>query len=171
MAIKALTNQSPDATDSTTDTEVTIDSQKESFTAATSQYFSLVSSIQVGLQRQIHALEEANILASGGAPIEIDDPDAKPPATDPRSGTLPEEKQKPKKLVYMGGGLGNFDVGWLNSRNDNVGKNMEAELWGKAEELMNERLADGEATGGRGKDSDAEMGEQWEFCPLSRHPL
>ena len=164
--MKALTNQSPDTTDGTTDTEVTIDGQKASFTAATSQYFSLVSSIQVRLQRQIYALEEANILVPGGAPIEIDDPDAKPPAPDPRSGTPPEDKQIPKKLVYMGGGIGNFDVGWLNSRNDNVGKDMEAELWGKAEELMNEHFADGEATGGKDKDGDAEMGEQWDFGSL-----
>ena len=36
------------------------------------------------------------------------------------------------KGAITGGGLGNLDIGWLNSRNDNVGKEKEAELWEEA---------------------------------------
>lgn len=36
----------------------------------------------------------------------------------------------------IGGGLGNLDIGWLNSRNDNVDKEMEAELWKKASTFL-----------------------------------
>ena len=41
-----------------------------------------------------------------------------------------------KKAVEATGALGELDIGWLNSRNDKVGKEMEAELWGKAAELL-----------------------------------
>lgn len=32
--------------------------------------------------------------------------------------------------------MGGLDVGWLNSRNDSVGKEMEAELWSDLEGLV-----------------------------------
>lgn len=41
-----------------------------------------------------------------------------------------------RKGATTGGGLGSLDVGWLNSRNDNVGKGMEAELWEEARQLI-----------------------------------
>ena len=47
----------------------------------------------------------------------------------PRQGTI-------RKGAITGGGLGSLDVGWLNSRNDNVGKEMEAELWEDAQLLV-----------------------------------
>lgn len=34
------------------------------------------------------------------------------------------------------GGLGNLDISWLNSRNNKVEKEMEAELWAKAQDLV-----------------------------------
>lgn len=47
----------------------------------------------------------------------------------------PQSRQWPVRAP-VGGGLGALDVGWLNSRNDNVGKEMEAELWGKAKKFV-----------------------------------
>lgn len=41
-----------------------------------------------------------------------------------------------RKGAITGGALGSLDVGWLNSRNDNVGKEMEAELWEEAQQLV-----------------------------------
>ena len=169
LAIKALTDQSADIADGSTDIEVSMDSQREAFTAATSQYFSLLSSIDVRLRRQIYALDEANVLAPEAAPIEIVDTSAAAlPTFDPQSGAQQEVRNK---LVNMGGGLGNLDVGWLNSRNDKVGKEMEAELWAKAEELVKERLAESQVGEGKDEDGDAKMGNQWGFCALSRPPL
>lgn len=52
-----------------------------------------------------------------------------PPASGISQGT-------PSKSVSTGSGLGNLDVAWLNSRNDNVGREMEAELWSEAEDFM-----------------------------------
>ena len=36
----------------------------------------------------------------------------------------------------LAGGMGNLDIGWLNSRNGLVEKEMEAELWAQAEDLV-----------------------------------
>ena len=83
----------------------TADECKAAFTEQSAIYFSLVSSIQVNLQRNILGLDEAGIVNS-------------------------------KKAVEAAGGLGELDIGWLNSRNDKVGKEMEAELWGKAAALL-----------------------------------
>ena len=40
------------------------------------------------------------------------------------------------KHASLGSGLGSLDIGWLNSRNDKVGREMELELWSKAQDLM-----------------------------------
>lgn len=51
-------------------------------------------------------------------------------------GTPASQTATEKSITSTAGGLGNLDVGWLNSRNDNVGKVMEAELWAKAQEFV-----------------------------------
>lgn len=96
---------------------------RNAFTAATSQYFSLLSSVDVNIRRQIWALEEANIVSSGSV-----NKDAQ--VGKDRAGADPAN-------------LGSLDVGWLNSRNDKVGKEMEAELWEKANLLMAAKSQDG----------------------------
>ena len=117
---------------------LSIEQQKESFTAATSQYFSLLSSLGVRLQRQIKALGEAQIIpkeATSAATIR-DKPSAlAAPSLGPNIGTIPNTLPKQSggiKGSITGGGLGALDIGWLNSRNDNVGKTKEAELWEEA---------------------------------------
>ena len=99
-----------------------MEKQKPAFIDATSQYFSLLSSIDVNLRRQIYALEEADIITADVA--------SKDSQTNVNSAVAGE------KAARIGSGLGNFDVGWLNSRNDKVGKEMEAELWSKAREMV-----------------------------------
>ena len=57
------------------------------------------------------------------------------------------------KGAIIGGGLGNLDIGWLNSRNDNVGKEKEAELWEEAYRIVQRlevgKLEKGQDFGGR----------------------
>ena len=53
-----------------------------------------------------------------------------------QSGTTALQTATEKNIISTAGGLGNLDVGWLNGRNDNVGKDMEAELWAKAQEFV-----------------------------------
>lgn len=67
----------------------------------------------MNLRRQIYALEESNIIPSEVA-----------------------QKDSQGKSAPDGSGLGSLDVGWLNSRNDKVGKEMESELWAKARRLV-----------------------------------
>ena len=139
LAIKALTARSASFSDKEPSQPTSIEQQKEDFTSATSQYFSLLSSVDVRLRRQIYALEEAEIIP------------AEAPTKEPQSTLLipaglvaltnalnvPAAKQAgANKNISTGGGLGALDVGWLNSRNDSVGKEKEAELWAAAKDFI-----------------------------------
>ncbi|GIJ84656.1 hypothetical protein Asppvi_003505 [Aspergillus pseudoviridinutans] len=119
LAIQALTNAR--TSDSPDDTS--LESHKARFKEATSQYFALLSSIDVRLRRQVYALEEAAILAPESASRTGDLPGAGAGAT----------------------GVSNpLDVSWLNSRKDTVGKDKEAELWAAARQFV-EQLGDSSA--------------------------
>ena len=139
LAVKALTESSHLAHDAQLPLSAVIDRQKEQFTDAASRYFSLLSSINIRLRRQIHALEAAEILS---AEIKVKEQQKGVGVTlnaSASAGTasVPPTKQALiNKTASMNGGVGNLDVGWLNSRNDNAGKEKEAELWAKAEELL-----------------------------------
>ena len=118
---------------------LSIEQQKESFRAATAQYFSLLSSLGVRLQRQIKALGEAQIIAKEATSTATlrDKPTAlAAPSLGPNIGAMPNPSLSKQsgglKGSITGGGLGGLDIGWLNSRNDNVGKAKEAELWEEA---------------------------------------
>ncbi|KAE8161444.1 mediator complex protein-domain-containing protein [Aspergillus tamarii] len=107
LAIQALTNAR--SSDSAGDNS--LDSHKVRFKEATSQYFALLSSIDVRLRRQVYALEEASILA---------------PDSSSRTGDLPGASGGTAAAANP------LDVSWLNSRKDTVGKDKEAELWAAA---------------------------------------
>lgn len=107
--------------------------------AATSRYFALVSSLDVRLRRQIHALEEDDILPAEVSENEAQTNTAVPPGVSAlaagSTGPLSRRIGSGKGAI-TGGGLGSLDVGWLNSRNDRVGKEMEAKLWDQAREFV-----------------------------------
>ena len=128
--MKALTIQGPSQKDGSALTS-TMEQQKDNFASATSQYFSLLSSVDVRLRRQIYALEEANIISaevsSINAPTSLT---AQPLLAGMPSGTSAREK------THGGSSLGNLDIGWLNSRNNSVGTDMEIELCTKAQGLL-----------------------------------
>ncbi|CAF9914767.1 MAG: hypothetical protein GOMPHAMPRED_008256 [Gomphillus americanus] len=109
-AVQALTLQTDNKS------ELTIEDRKSAFTKATSDYFGALSYVDVNLRRQIYALEEANII-----PVDI-----------PKEVVAADGA----KAVVGSGAMGNLDVGWLNSRNDKVGTDMEAELWTQAKDLL-----------------------------------
>ena len=105
---------------------LSLQERKDAFKDAARDYYSLLSEVDVTLRRQILALEEANII----------------PAQASRDIVAPAGKGLKKEqppTAPEAGARGNLDVGWLNSRNDRVGKEMEAELWTDARELI-ERL-------------------------------
>lgn len=136
--MKALTWASHSNDDETT-VSSTIDQQKQNFKQAASQYFSLLSAVDVRLRRQIYALEEAEIIPAEAPPKEQPNSLSVPSAFAAfGNGPVPATAQQmaASKTVGSTGGLGSLDVGWLNSRNDDVGKQMEAELWAEAEEFI-----------------------------------
>lgn len=113
-AVKALTNSH----DESSGPAPSVEDRKCAFNSAASDYFRSLSTVDVNLRRQIYALEEANII---------------PADTTRDAGSTEAGKDK----VSQGpGAMGNLDVGWLNSRTDKVGKDMEAELWAQAHELV-----------------------------------
>ncbi|KAL6229855.1 hypothetical protein BDW75DRAFT_224221 [Aspergillus navahoensis] len=114
LAIQALTNARSNDPSSSASTDNSLDSHKARFKEATSQYFALLSSIDVRLRRQVYALEEASILA----------PDSSSRTGDSGSGAA------------AGGASNPLDVSWLNSRKDTVGKEKEAELWAAARQFV-----------------------------------
>ena len=137
--MKALTHTSDQHEEVGDSSPLSIEQQKESFTAATSQYFSLLSSLGDRLQRQIKALGEAQIIPKEAASTTTirDKPSTlAAPSLGPNIGTIPNTSLSKQsgglKGSISGGGHGALDIGWLNSRNDNVGKTKEAELWEEA---------------------------------------
>jgi len=108
--------------------------------------------VDIGLRQQIYALEEDNIIASeatskesqGGADTSVASTGASAATGIPSSAS---------RSAIIGGGLGNLDVGWLNSRNDNVEKEMEAELWKKASTFL-VGLEENRTTGTQNDDQD-----------------
>ena len=158
MVVKALTGHVPAESD---ERSTSVEQQKEAFTSAASQYFSLLSSIDVRLRRQVYALEEAGIVSADVPQKETQSTlnvPAMPAAfAGPLATTASSQGTKEKNSI-SGSGLGNLDVGWLNSRNDKVGKEMEAELWAEARELVQAYVKEQKYRTGRGS-ADVDMEE------------
>ncbi|OJD22491.1 hypothetical protein ACJ73_06157 [Blastomyces percursus] len=93
----------------------TLESHQAAFKAASSQYFALLSSIDVRLRREVYALEEASIV--------------KPESAETAGGGTTTT------AAASSGGVNSLDSSWLNSRKDTVGKDKEAELWAEASRL------------------------------------
>ncbi|PYH76516.1 hypothetical protein BO82DRAFT_359042 [Aspergillus uvarum CBS 121591] len=134
LAIQALTNTR--TTDSPAENN-SLAAHKTRFKEATSQYFALLSSIDVRLRRQVYALEEAGILA----------PETAATATNSRTGELAGAG-----AAAAAASSNPLDVSWLNSRKDTVGKDKEAELWAAVREFVEQLARHGpsSATAGHG---------------------
>lgn len=91
----------------------------------------------MNIRRQIYALEEAEILP---AEVVIKEPPSSLAVPSAAQASPPNSSLSRtlagNKGVTTGGGLGNLDVGWLNSRNDNVGKEMKSEMWEEADKFV-----------------------------------
>ncbi|RAL12111.1 mediator of RNA polymerase II transcription subunit 11 [Aspergillus homomorphus CBS 101889] len=142
LAIQALTNaRTPDSPLENN----SLAAHKMRFKEATSQYFALLSSIDVRLRRQVYALEEAGILA----------PEAAASAANPRTGELAGAG-----AATAAASSNSLDVSWLNSRKDTVGKDKEAELWAAAREFVEHLARHGPSSATTGKITDAEDGRE-----------
>ena len=103
------------------DSHVTIEQRKAAFAEHTKTYYTTLQAIVARLRRQAYALEEAGII------------DAEAASKTSASGKETER--------VTNGGLGNLDVGWLNSRGNKVGAEKENELVEEAKKLLQEALS------------------------------
>ncbi|KAL9038400.1 MAG: hypothetical protein Q9180_003161 [Flavoplaca navasiana] len=136
MAIKTLTCAEPDAEELYNSQSHTIEERQQRFSTASSRYFSLLSSIDVRLRRHISSLEDAGILPSETIATETQSSRDVSTTNTSMSNNLLLRPGASARDAITNGGIGNLDVGWLNSRNNNVGRAMEANLWKEAHELI-----------------------------------
>jgi hypothetical protein len=112
---------------------------RKAFKAHTEGYFMTLQGICARLNRQAHALEEAGIIAADAPILTLADAGKGAAAgpTKPGLVTAASEGQRIKN-----GGLGNFDVGWLNSRGNKVGAEKEGEIMKELRAVMEKMLAE-----------------------------
>lgn len=154
QAINALTNRSlilPEEGDENVqmadDTAVGVEERKEAFGDATREYYTYLQAIVVRLKRQVYALEEAGIIAEH-KPTAADA--ASKVAVDTATGGGVPDKGGPKAGTRIwNGGLGDLDVGWMNSRTNKVGAEKEHELMEEARQLVQDELKRREESKGK----------------------
>lgn len=141
LAVQALTGKLPsdeDAVDTTADSadegEEESDPLRRVFKSNATSFFITLQSICARLNRQAYALEEAGIIAADVPILTL--ADATKAASGRNATTTDGDKIK-------NGGLGNFDVGWLNSRGNKVGAEKEAEIMKELKTLLEKLVADG----------------------------
>ena len=149
QAVHALTNRPLNMHDALDDdTQMTdassdsLEARKEHFTDNSTAFYETLQGVIARLRRQVYALEEAGIITPDPGSVQ-DNPKAAPASA---QGTRPGLAQVPKEQLLdpdriKNGGLGNLDVGWLNSRGNKVGAEKEAELVREAKELLQDVLS------------------------------
>lgn len=103
------------------------------------KFLNTLHAVDVRLKRQIFGLEEAGILTLDKAKTKDEDGGARP-------------SLEPNGL----GMVGNLDVGWLNSRSNQVETEMEAELWTKTHQSLG-AVAGRSNTNGNAQNEDVKM--------------
>lgn len=99
--------------------------RREAFEVTCNSYLKTLQAVDIGLHRQIYGLEESAIIPADKAKKTGQDAPSMMPGM-PKSATAASE------AVGGDSGMGNLDIGFLNSRSGQVGRDMEAELWAKA---------------------------------------
>lgn len=127
LALKALASSKENAS-------TPLSERRETFQTTTNAYFETLQTIDVGLQRQLLGLEEADIIPAG-----------KKEAQDVAAN---------EQLVQ--GRLGHLDIGWLNSRSAIVDRNVETELWEKARLFLEDLKVGKDGKPGKLQEADSD---------------
>lgn len=144
LAINTLTGRDPptqngvdqEMKDSPQDTE----SASTQFEGHVTEYYTKLQAVIARLRRQAYALEEAGIITAETTTLaEKAASAAKPDARTARDSLPASNASKPARITN--GGLGNLDIGWLNSRGNKVALEKEHEIMIEAKELLQEMLA------------------------------
>jgi hypothetical protein len=110
-----------------------IDERKAAFEDNTKAYYTHLQAVVARLRRHAYALEEAGIIAPEAATLA-----GGPQQRQTGQGQVQTKGQGAvqESERITNGGLGNLDVGWLNSRGNRVGVEKESELIHEAKELL-----------------------------------
>ena len=122
-----------------------LSSAKSQFIEPVRTYFTILSSVDVRLRRQVYALQEAGLAAEGDAK------DAKRGASAAGAG-----------VAGVAAGGAQSDVSWLNGHGNQVEEDMEREIWSNARVLVDrllERVDGLERPGGSGEAENGRDGE------------
>lgn len=98
-------------------------SAKSTFLDSVTTYFTILSSIDVRLRRQVYALQEAGLIAEGSAK---------------------DSKRGASAAGIAGAGAGrHFDMGWVNNGGNEVDRDMEREVWKRARGFVERFMGEG----------------------------
>ncbi|KAK6208690.1 mediator complex protein [Colletotrichum tabaci] len=117
--------------------EINPEQQKQTFKSSMDALLSTLHTVDVHMKRQIMGLEEAGIIKLRGEGGGSGGPGEK--SVGGRQVVMNEDAKivaRPSLEPNGVGTIGNLDVGWLNSRNNKVERDMEAELWAKMREFL-----------------------------------
>lgn len=143
----------PDLQETQSQAQPSAAEQTRQFEDAMNKFLSTLHSVDARLKRQILGLDEAGIIS---LPSNKDAAKDKPKDED-AAGPVAAAAPGPKPALEPDGvgKVGDLDVGWLNSRSNQVEREMEAELWTKARRHLEALSGSGGVTGEQ--DSDARM--------------
>ncbi|KAK3046671.1 hypothetical protein LTR09_011885 [Extremus antarcticus] len=148
QAINSLTHRSLSTDNSDTRMEtgsdtVTLEERRAAFAENTQGFYTHLQAVVARLRRQAYALEEAGIIALE-APTLAGSSQQKQSMSGQgvqRGQGTAASVQETERITN--GGLGNLDVGWLNSRGNKVATEKESELIEEAKQLLEESLREG----------------------------
>ena len=146
QAINSLTNRPLKAAEEDEDTQMTddgkaatLEERKEVFAEHTKAYYTGLQAVIARLRRQAHALEEAGIISSEAPALSSASQQKQVTSVSGSQRGQAVPAQDPERITN--GGLGNLDVGWLNSRGNKVGAEKEGELVDEAKRLLEDTLS------------------------------
>ncbi|CAN8095627.1 unnamed protein product [Discula destructiva] len=141
-AIQSLGHQ-PQTANRTEPTPQASDEQTQTFQDTMDKFLTTLHKIDVRMKREIFALEEAGIVTIDKVKSKDDE--------DPADQQVSKASLEPNGM----GMVGNLDVGWLNSRSNQVEREMEAELWTNTRKALENLARDAGAGAGAGADLGA----------------
>ncbi|KAI1422238.1 mediator complex, subunit Med11 [Xylaria sp. FL1777] len=109
------------------DVVMTESDPSQQFKVSMDEFMKTLRTVNVGMKRQIWGLEEAGIISLSKKELNTREEGGEVQASNARNGLLEPDGS---------GKIGGLDVGWLNSRSNKVEKDMEADLWQEAEDVL-----------------------------------
>ncbi|KAI8626264.1 hypothetical protein F5Y19DRAFT_225563 [Xylariaceae sp. FL1651] len=142
QAIQCLGKREPQDEDiAMTDSDPT-----RQFKESMDEFLKTLRTVNVGMRRQIWGLEEAGIISLAKREASTKEEGGEVQLSNARNGPLEPDGN---------GKIGGLDVGWLNSRSNKVEKDMEADLWQEAEDILRQLIA--HQSQDVGQDADNQM--------------